>query len=121
MLQFFINGGVPMFGIIICGLVALGAAIRFAMAPDKRKVAAIASLSGAALVGSLLGFAADVMAVCRAVVDKPEWQKPDVMPLILLEGLQESLSPVVLGFSLLVAIGLVMAVGYRRLAPRLPA
>ena len=63
MLEFFLAGGVPMFGVLVCGIAALIAAIRFAMSPDRRKVAAIVSLCVAAFASSLLGFAADLAAV----------------------------------------------------------
>jgi hypothetical protein len=121
MLEFFLAGGVPMFGVVVCGLVALVAAVRFTMSPDRRKVGAIASLSVAALASSGLGFAADISTVFGAIGKNEEWQKPDVLPLILIQGARESLSPAILGLALLVVIWLVMAVGYRRLAPRLPA
>ena len=121
MLEFFLAGGVPMFGVLVCGVAALVAAIRFAMSPDKRKVAAVVALSVASTSSSLLGFAADVSTTFRAVSQNPEWQKPELMPIILLQGIHESFSPVILGFALLTVIWLVMAVGFRRLAPRLPA
>ena len=121
MLEFLLSGGVPMLGVIVCGLAALVAAVRFAISPDKRKVAAIVSLSVAAAVSSLLGCAADLATVFKRIGVMEEWQKPDVLPLVLIQGAAESLSPVILGFALLTVIWLVMAVGFRRLAPRLPA
>ena len=121
MLQFFLNGGVPMFGVVVCGLSALVAAVRFAISPDRRKVGAIASLSLATTATSLLGVAADLATVFHVVASNEEFQKPNVMPVVLLQGLSESASPPILGFALLTVIWLVMAVGYRRLAPRLPA
>jgi hypothetical protein len=121
MLEFFLAGGVPMLGVVVCGLAALVAAVRFAMSPDRRKVAAIACLSVAALSSSLLGFAADISKVFMMIGKVEEWQKPDVMPLVVIQGAHESLSPVILGLALLTVTWLVMAVGFRRLAPRLPA
>ena len=121
MLEFFLAGGVPMLGVVVCGLAALVAAVRFAMSPDRRKIGAIASLSVAALASSVLGFAADLATVAGAINKNEDFQKPDMMPLVLIQGFRESLSPVILGFALLTVIWLVMAVGYRRLAPRLPA
>ena len=120
MLEFFLAGGVPMLGVVVCGLAALVAAVRFVISPDKRKIGAIVSLSVAALASSALGFAADISTVFKRIGMMEEWQKPDVLPLVLIQGAHESLSPVILGLALLVVIWLVMAVGYRRLAPRLP-
>ena len=121
MLEFFLAGGVPMLGVVVCGLAALVAAVRFAISPDKRKVAAIVCLSVAALASSALGFATDISTVLGRIGKMEEWQKPDVLPLILIQGAHESFSPVILGLALLTVIWLVMAVGFRRLAPRLPA
>ena len=120
MLEFFLAGGVPMLGVVVCGLAALVAAVRFAMSPDKRKVGAIASLSVAALASSVLGFVADLSVVLGRIGQMEEWQKPDVLPLVLIQGAHESMSPMILGLALLTVIWLVMAVGFRRLAPRLP-
>lgn len=121
MLEFFLSGGVPMLGVVVCGLAGLVAAARFAMSPDKRKVAAIVSLSVAVLSSSILGVAADIGKVFGMIGKMEEWQKPDVLPLVLIQGARESLSPLILGLALLTVIWLVMAVGFRRLAPRLPA
>jgi hypothetical protein len=121
MIQFFLNGGVPMLGVVVCGLGALLAAIRFTISPDRRKVGAIASLSLATLATSVLGFAADLAMVCSRINSIPEWHAPDVMPLVLVQGVSEAFSPVILGLALLTVIWLVMAVGFRRLAPRLAA
>ena len=123
MLEFFLAGGPAMLGITVCGLAALVAAIRFAISPDRRKVGAIACLSLAALASSLLGFAADLAAVCKNTPTRfaEVFETPVELEKLLLMGLAETLTPLILGFSLLTVIWLVMAVGYRRLAPRLPA
>ena len=101
MLEFFLAGGVPMFGVLVCGIAALVAAIRFAMSPDRRKVAAVVSLSVAALASSALGFVADLAAVAGAIQKVEEFQKFDTLPFILIQGFRESLSPVILGLALL--------------------
>ncbi len=121
MIEFLLAGGVPMIGVVVCGLVALVAAVRFAISPDKRKIGAIVSLSVAAMASSMLGFVVDLTAVFATINKMEEWQKPDVLPLVLIQGFKESLSPMILGLALLTVIWLVMAVGFRRLAPRLPA
>ena len=121
MLEFFRNGGVPMFGVLICGLAALIAEIRFAMSTDERKVGVIVSLCVAALDWGVLGFVTDLMVVCTAIQKVEELQKFDVLPFVLIQGFRESLSPLILSLALLTVVWLVMAVGYRRLAPRLPA
>ena len=66
MLQFFLNGGVPMLGVVVCGLGALVAAVRFAITPDQRKIGAIISLSLATTASSLLGMISDAATVFHA-------------------------------------------------------
>ncbi len=115
MLQFFLNGGVPMFGVLAFSLAALVAAIRFTLLPEGRRVGAIVCLSVCALLSTVLGFVSDVLAVLQHA---PEMAKEGELPQFLLQGLAESLSPLILGFALLIGVWLVMAVGYRRLALR---
>ena len=118
-MDFLLAGGVPMIGVLVCGLIAVFAAVRFAMAPDRRKIGAIVSLSVATTFSSILGVVADLREVAS---HGPDFAKaPDTLVPILLVGFAESMSPVMFGFATLTAVWLVMAVGFRRLVPRLPA
>lgn len=114
---FFVAGGFPMIFVLVFGLVALAAAARFAWRPEAGRLGHIAALCVSVLFASLAGVAAAVLAVSVKVPANPEWANSPDLPLILLVGLGEALTPAVLGFSFVAVVALVTAVGLRRLAP----
>lgn len=120
MLQFFINGGLPMVFVLVLGLIGLVSAARFMRSPDARKVAPVVALSVATLFAALTGVASDLMVVTHVVASEPGFHD-EKMPIVLLQGFSESMSPAILGGTLLCVTWMVMAVGYRRLGVRLPA
>jgi hypothetical protein len=121
MWMFFLRGGVPMFGVVAFGLAAGVGALRFAMQPDPRRVGAIVSMSLALLGATLLGVFADLATVGISVGGITEPLTGVELGRIVLTGIGECMSPLILGFSLLTGIALLMSVGFRRLVPRLPA
>lgn len=116
MLTFFQAGGFPMFFVLGLGLAALIAAARFMRAPDPRKSGTVVALTVAAAFATLCALASDIAAVGKNVAQKDDWGAD--LPRVVLMGLSESMSPVILGGTLLCVTWLVMAVGYRRLASR---
>ena len=120
MIEFFKAGGPPMLVVLGCAIAALVGAVRFALRPDPRRVASIISMSIAVLGATFLGVFADIAMVGRNV---PRMENIDGLTLakISLMGLAESMSPLILGFGVLTAVALLVAIGYRRLVPRLPA
>jgi hypothetical protein len=121
MIKLFQAGGFPMWFILVFGLVALVAAVLFALRPETSKVAAIRALTIATLLSVGSGVASDIAAVGYAVSGNPAWAHSPELPRILLEGIGESMSPVVMGCSLLSMVWLVVALGQRRLARQLAA
>lgn len=115
MMQLMRNGGMPMWFILLFGLVALVSAALFARRPVLDKVRFIASMGLATLFSVGAGTAAALAAVCSHVTSNPEWAKSPDLHLILLEGVGEALAPAVLGFTLLSLVAFVTAVGLRRL------
>ena len=115
MIQFFINGGLPMVFVLVLGLVGLVSAGRFMRSPDRRKVASVVSLSAATGFAALTGIASDVMVFTHAVAQNETFHGPDFGPVIL-QGISESMSPAILGGAFLCVTWMVMAVGFRRLA-----
>lgn len=107
-------GGVPMLFIVAFGALALGAAARFAWRPDPRRVAAVRALSLATLASIGSGTCADLAAVASKVPANPAWAHGPDLPLIVMQGIGESMAPGIAGFTLLSLVGLVMAVGHRR-------
>lgn len=115
MVAFFLSGGVPMVFILLFGLVALGASLRFAFRPQLRCVPVIGWLCGAIGASMVAGTCADLAAVFTKVPANPEWAHSPDLALILLVGLGESMSPGILGATFLALVALSMAVGHRRL------
>ena len=116
MLTFFRNGGVSMFFILAFGLIALGAAGWYAVRAEKRTLGFIYGMSAATLFSVLSGTASDFGATwfyVSRMIEKEgptsSWQMP------LFEGLAESMSPPVMGFSILALVAMLVAVGRRRM------
>lgn len=121
MVQFFLNGGLPMVFVLALGLAALVGAFRFATAPDGRRVGAVAALSLATFFSALVGLATAIAVAAHAIATTEEYSKDGQLPLSILQGISEAMSPVILGGVLLCVTWMVMAVGYRRMVARLPA
>lgn len=121
MIEFFQAGGVPMWFVLLFGVASLVAAGAFAISPDPRKVEAVRALTWAAVFSIAAGIVADLAAVGSNVPAHPEWSVSPKIHLIVMQGFAESMTPGVLGFSLLALTWMVMAVGHRRLARELPA
>ena len=108
------NGGFPMWFIVAFGMVALGAAVRFALHPSRPRLGFVKYMSLATLMSIATGTAADLATVCYAMnsdamAADPQWHR------IFLQGMAESLSPAILGFTLLSLTALIAAVGRGRL------
>jgi len=112
---FFLAGGFPMVLIAIFGLVAAFAAVRFAMHPVARRLAHIGALCVALVFAGLAGVAVDLLAVATHVAASPEWSTSDQLPLVLLVGVGESMTPAILSFSVVAGTALVVALGLRRM------
>lgn len=120
MLELMRAGGVPMWFVLGLGLIALMAAVAFAVRPDERRVAAIRDLSWATLFSTAAAIVSGFAAVGYKVPANPDWANNPKIHLIVMEGISESLSGGILGFALLTLTWLVVAVGHRRLARELP-
>ncbi len=114
MIQFFVNGGLPMVFVLGLGFIALVSAARFMRSPDRRKVPAVVSLSVATGFAALTGVVSDVMVFTHAVAQEEKFHS-ELGPVVL-QGISESMSPAVLGGAFLCVTWMVMAVGFRRLA-----
>jgi hypothetical protein len=118
MVTFFLAGGAPMLFVLGLGLAALIAAARFMRTPDPRRTGTVVALTLAAAFATLCGVATDIAAVGKNVAQNDELGAD--MPRVVLMGVSESMSPMILGGTLLCVTWLVMAVGYRRLEARVP-
>lgn len=115
MIEFFQAGGWSMFLILALGVVTLGAAAAFMRRPEAQDIGMIRGFSVATVFAVLTGIAADLAAVFTHVPNNPEWAHSPDMPLIVMTGLGESLTPAILGFTMLTLAWMVTGVGIRRL------
>lgn len=115
MLDFFRAGGFGMWFVLLFGLIDLVVAGLFAARPERRRVGIIVALGAATLFSVGNAVASDLAAVCTHVPGNPEWANSPHVHLIIMQGIAESLTPAVLGCSLLTLVALAVSVGYRRL------
>jgi hypothetical protein len=113
--------------LLLLGGVGILAAFHFAVRAQRKSLGFLKSLSAAVLFATLAATCADVGATLHAVSGIYERgppytfrDRPVVPEHLLVEGLGESTSPGILGFSFLALIGMLMAVGRRRLDERSP-
>ena len=118
------NGGVPpMLFILLTGLVGLAAAFHFALRARRQSLGFIKKMALATLFGTLAASCADVGATLYAAEKSFEQAASEAEALprvthIVVEGLAESTSPGILGFSFLALTAMLVAVGRRRLDER---
>jgi hypothetical protein len=110
-MSFLLAGGFPMIFVTVFGLVALGSAAFYAARPSVGRLAAVGGYSLAVGLTSIAGTAVDLSVVFARYQEFPA---ESAMAFVLM-GASESLSPVILGFSLLSIVALVVGVGSRRL------
>lgn len=115
MVEFFRAGGFVMIFVLGFGALAVAAAVHFARSPDERRLGLVRSLSATTLFSMLAGLITDVAAVLHNVPRHPEWLEGSSLPMVVMTGLAEALTPGILGFTLLALAQLVTAVGMRRL------
>ena len=114
------GGVLPMMFILVFGLLALGASFYFAVRPQRRSLGFVQNMGQATLFATLAATSADVGSTLYAA--SKAWELPGSGPLeatrLIVEGLAESTSPGILGFSFLAMTAMLVAVGRRRLDER---
>ncbi len=113
MVQFFLGGGSAMLAVLLFGVLALVAAVRFALSPTVSRLEVGRALSRATLFAAVTGVFSDLATVFSKVPQNPEWAQSPELPLIVMTGLSEAMAPAILGFALLAVFSLVCAVGHR--------
>lgn len=116
-MEFFRLGGFPMLVIVVFGLLGVVQAARFAWAPGPGRVAYQVALGAAILFAGIGGVAVDLVAVATQVPAHPEWIAESGLGVLVLVGVGESLTPLVLASGVLIAQALLVALGLRRLNP----
>ena len=113
MIDFLLAGGYTMIVVLVVGGGMLVAAARFAIAAEARLLALVRALTWALAFAVVAGVAANISTVCRAVAGNDEWLKTPLP--ILLEGIAESIAPVILGGSIASIAWILVAIGVRRM------
>lgn len=114
-MEWFFAGGFSMWIILVVGGLGIAAAAAFAQRPAPDKLPRIESLLRAVAWSSVVGVATDFAAVGTKIPSNPEWAKSPELPLLVLQGFGESMSPLIFGGAICSAIALLLAAGHGRL------
>jgi len=114
MLTLFQEGGFPMWFLLAFGGLTLVAGTRFAILPNPARLRVALSLGGATLFTTLTAVAADLAAVGHQAPDFLAKHPEHTLAGVLLQGLAESLSPAILGCTVLTLTASFIALGYYR-------
>jgi hypothetical protein len=115
MIKFFHAGGFSMWVVLLFSLIVLVAAVRFALRADLRKLSIVRAMTWALVFAALSGVVTNFMAVMWNIPKNDEWARSPDLPLIVMQGLGEAVTPAVLAFTVLALVWLLVAVGTRRL------
>ena len=110
-LEFFRLGGWTMWFVLLFGVLAVGAAARFALRGEHQLGPFIRWMTVTTVVSSLFGFLAGMMKVLAYVRFQA---KPGERALILVEGTAEALNVPTFGLLFTALVCLLLSVGYRR-------
>ncbi len=106
--------------ILLFGVLALGSAFHFALRADRRTLGFVIGMTRATVYTTLAATFADLGATCNTVASFSE--KPGTTPFqlvaMLVEGVGESTSPGIVGFSFVALTWMLLAVGKRRVDER---
>lgn len=109
-----IEGGPGMFVILVFGALALATAAWFAWRVEGRVRGFLDGMGRAVLYAALTSACVDFGKVIGFVTGRP----PEERGVTLMEGLGESLAPLILGFAVLALVHFLTAIGQRRLDGR---
>jgi hypothetical protein len=114
-MQWFVVGGWSMWFLLVLGGLSVLAAAKFAFRPAEAQLPRIASLSRAVGWSILVGVSSDLAAVGFNIPRKPEWAQSPDLPLLVMEGFAESMSPAIFGGAILSVVSILLAAGHARL------
>ena len=112
---FIMAGGFPMIVLLVVGVIALVGAVRFALTPIAGRLPYLGALALAVAATSFAGTCADLLTVSVKVPASLDMASSENLPIILLVGFGESLTPAILGAAIVAVLALLVAVGLRRL------
>ncbi len=109
----FHHGGWGMFPTTIFGLVLIGTAVRYAIAPDAARSLLVRRLSLLTFISGCLGFTVGCIKGFMAAAELPTAELGN----IVVGGIGESLNNIALALCMLAIASIAMAVGAARRAP----
>ncbi|MRG93758.1 hypothetical protein [Polyangium spumosum] len=115
LVQFMCEGGWGMYPVLAAGSAALGAAVRYALAPDRGKLAFTAALSVTTVIATITGVWTNVGAVMSFLEDPARASDAEITR-TLFQGLKEAGRPGTLAGPLLTLVAIVVSVGVLRSA-----
>ncbi len=110
----FQEGGFPMWFLLVFGVLSLIFGARFALRPSPSRLRLAAALSLATLFTVLTAIAADLAMVGQHAPDYLSRHPEQSLSTVLLQGFAESMSPAILGFTMLTLVALFIALGCYR-------
>lgn len=113
MWNLFREGGFPMFFVVGFGLLALSTAFAFALRPSEERERFVRWMALATIASVICGTAADLSAVAHYVSSRS--LEGSRLAAIVVEGVGESMSPTIFGFSILSLAAAMIAIGKRRI------
>jgi hypothetical protein len=112
MIEFFRAGGIAMWFILALGLVTCVSGVLYAKAKTRATLVRLALFSVATLFAAVAGVTAGFATVFMQVPAREEWARNPEMPLIVMMGIGESLTTLVLGSALLMIAWTIAAAGH---------
>lgn len=103
-----------MWFLLVFGALSLVSGARFALRPDARRLRLAAALSLATLFTVLTAIAADLAMVGHHAPEYLAHHPGESLATVLLQGFAESMSPAILGFTMLTLVALFIALGCHR-------
>ena len=103
-----------MWFLLAFSLLSLLSAARFAMRPDAPRLRLTGTLGLATLFTTCTGVAAAFATVGHQAPEYLKRHPTETMTTVLLQGMAESLSPAILGFTVLTLVALLLALGAYR-------
>ncbi|HYQ27051.1 MAG TPA: hypothetical protein VER04_07525 [Polyangiaceae bacterium] len=114
MLTLFREGGFPMWFLLAFGALLLISGARFALRPDSARLRLALALGAATLFTTATAICADLATVGHQAPDYLARHPELTLATVLLQGLAESLSPAILGCTVLTLAALCVALGCYR-------
>jgi Na+/proline symporter len=114
MLTLFEEGGFPMWFLLAFGVMTLVSAARFAARPESARLRLAGALGFATLFTTLTAICADLAAVGHQAPNYLSRHPELSLRTVLLQGAAESMSPAIVGFTIISLASLVVALGFYR-------